>query len=806
VEDDSSTSTSSDAALADATASPEAGSDAGSSVSTADAGADAGAIANPWIIYDPAGIVARSTLVLNSANALPTQLMPVGNGTLGAAVWAASGFTAQLNRVDTLPDRKSPGWLTIPGLAPLTTASDFHATLDLYNAVLTESGGGMTAKIYVRADSDELVVDVTGANPSSTQTATVSLWSGRKPQAQASGAVGVLAETWTDSSELGNSGLTFGSLAAITAGGRSVKASSPSSTSVSVSFQPNSDGSFRVICASPSFNGSSPAATVASGVLGSDATASSSSLQTGHLAFWHDYWSRVGLVEMSSTDGSAEYVENLRTLYLYVTAAEMRGSLPGSHAGIADLFAFSQDHIDWDPQAFWFWNLRMLVAANMSSGAFDMNAPIFNLYASNVANMQTWTKARMGGRAGICLPETMRFNGNGWYQSDGNQSCDQTITPTWNSLTTSSGAEVALWVWQQYLMTGDSTFLQTNYPVMSQAATFLLALATQGSDGLLHTTANAHESQWDVTDPTTNIAAMRALFPAVVQAAQTLGTDATLVGQLKAAIPKLPPFPRTNTGRTQVLTASSDSSGDIFAFSTQPAAQIHNSENIDLEPVFPYNLVTDASGTEFTVAQRTYTQRRNKDSHDWSFDAVDAARLGLATEVQPRLAAIIKSFQAYPFGLAAPDATQEQEPYIEAVGVLAAAVNEALVQGFDGTVRIAPAWPTGWGVTGGVYVQGRSRVDVQLQKGALSFAVLDAGTTGTVSVKNPWSGTQVTVIDSAGQQVVAPTSSAMLSVKTQQGRAYLIKRSSDPTPAAVHVTGTAATSVKTYNTRTLGIP
>src|SRR5262249_4287664 len=135
---------------------------------------------------------------------------------------------------------------------------------------------------------------------------------------------------------------------------------------------------------------------------------------------------------MTSSDGSAEYVENLRAVYLYVTAAESRGALPGSQAGIADLFSFSQDSPQWCPAGYWFWNLRMQVAANMSAGAFDLNAPIFNLYASNVANLQTWTKARMGNRAGICLPETMRFNGNGWYAYDGNQSCDQTITPTFN--------------------------------------------------------------------------------------------------------------------------------------------------------------------------------------------------------------------------------------------------------------------------------------------------------------------------------------------------------------------------------------
>ena len=759
---------------------------------------------NPWISFDPSTVVARSNIVLHSPNAAPTQFMPVGNGTLGAAVWAADGFTAQLNRVDTFPDRRSPGWLTIPGLAAITAAADFQGTLDLYNAVLTESGGGMTARIYVRADSDELVVDVTGADPNSSQTATVSLWAGRVPQAEASGAVATLSQTWIDNSQPGNSGQTFGSLAALTATGRNVQASTQGTTAVTVNFQPNEDGSFRVLCGSPSFNGDISAATVARILLSIDANATSSSLESGHLAWWRDYWSRVGLIEATSSDGAAEYVENLRAIDLYVAAAESRGAFPGSHAGIADLFNFNKDVQDWYPSGYWFWNLRMQVAANMSAGAFDMNAPVFNLYASNVSNMQTWTMAKMGGRAGVCLPETMRFNGNGWYKNAGNQSCDQTIPAMWNSLNISSGAEVGLHVWRQYLMTGDKAFLQTNYPLMSQAAIFLLSYATPGCDGLLHTQANAHETQWNVTDPITNIAAMRALFPAVIAAAQLLGTDESLVTDLRAAIPLLPDFPRTNPGRTQVLTSSSDSSGDIFAFSTQPFAALHNSENLDLEPVWPYDLIGDTS-PEFAVELRTYGARRNKDSHDWTNDPIHAARLGLATEVSARLTAEIGLFQTFPCGLASLDATR-LEPYVEQIGVLTTAINEALVQDYDGTVRIAPAWPPAWDAVGTVYIQGSSKVHVRFQSGAIAFAVLEVGTTGTLPVRNPWTAAQAAVIDDAGQQVVAPTTDMTLSVPVQQGHSYLIMPGAGPAPMPVRVTGSAATTVKTLNARTIGVP
>ena len=579
-----------------------------------DSGPDAGPSVTSVFSMDTANVVRSSNIVLTKPNALPQQFMPLGNGTLGVAEWAAQGFTAQLNRTDTLPDRKSPGQVFIPGLAALTGASDFQGTVDLYAATLTESGGGMTATIFVRADAPELIIDVTGADPNSSQTAQIKLWSGRSPTAAAANGIASLAETWTDT---GGSGERFGSLAAIAVGGSNVTASAVDSLTVQVSFQPNADGSFRVVIASPSWTGGDATTTVAS-LVGSDTTAPLASVQAGHLAWWQDYWSRIGLLKMTSSDGAADYFEALRTVYLYATAAESRGIYPGTQAGLADIFSYLEDNQPWTPGAYWFWNLRMQVAANMSSGAFDMNTPVFYLYQSNLQNMVSWTMAHMGGRQGICVPETMMFYGNGL------QNCDEASSPDWNALTITSGAEIGLWIWQTYLMTGDTTFLSTNYPLMSQVAQFMLAYATQGSDGLLHTMANAHETQWAVTDPITDIVAMKAFFPAVIAAAGQLGTDASLVTQLQAALTKVPPMPRTDAAtHTQLLTASSDAAGqDVFALSYQPTAQKHNSENLDLEAVWPYGLIGDNS-PDIALAQRTYMNRMFVNNPDWTFDAVE---------------------------------------------------------------------------------------------------------------------------------------------------------------------------------------
>jgi hypothetical protein len=237
----------------------------------------------------------------------------------------------------------------------------------------------------------------------------------------------------------------------------------------------------------------------------------------------------------------------------------------------------------------------------------------------------------------------------------------------------------------------------------------------------------------------------------------------------------------------------------------QPTAATHNVENDDLEPVWPYDLVSDTDATLFAVGTRTYNARVNKDANDWSNDAIHAARLHMGSEMASRISANISKYQVYACGLASWDTTKMQEPYIEQVGVVAAAINEAVATGFDGIIPLAPALPSTWSVSGTVYVQGKSRVHVQFQSGALAFGVLEAGSTGTVTIHNPWSGTQAMVVDNTGQTVVASTTGD-LSVSAQQGRSYVIKKSADATPTLVQVTGIAATAVKKVGSRTIGVP
>jgi alpha-L-fucosidase 2 len=746
---------------------------------------------------DVAGVLGRSAIVLGQPNVDPDQAMPLGNGRLGVAVWSENGLTAQLNRPDTLPDRLSPGEVVIPGLSVLTQAKDYSGRLDLYNGEFQERGGGMIATVYVQPNTDTLIIDVTGANPNEPQSALLKLWAPRTAKAVVKGHAGFLSQAWSDDKNPGASGRTFGSLSAITAEGRAVSVAVTDPLTVTVWLRPYSDGHFRIVVASPHYDGKLDALAVAGVALSAGNVAA-------HQSWWHAYWNRAAVIKITSKDGSGEYLENLRNVYLFAAAAEKGTEYPGSQAGVADMLSSARDAHRWDSSAFWHWNLRMQTAANLGAGMAELNAPYFNLYRENLTAIENWTKTYMNGHPGACIPETMRFNGQGIeYESSLvsteipgkiGRDCDAGFFPYYNARTLSTGAEVGLWVWQQYLATNDRKFLVDNYPLMASSARFLLSYQKQGPDGLLHTNpSNAHETQWDVTDPTTDIASTLALYPATIQAAKLLRKDADLVTQLQLALAKIPPFPRTQqTPPFTLLPPSADANGaDMIAASYLPGATNRNGENIGLEPIWPYNLIGDASPL-FELAKRTYAHRLFSQGGGWSLDPIQAARLDLGSEVG---AALIRSTENSAHcvsgftgcgrrGSTNSDRSSDrnEEFYVEQSGVAADALQEALVQDYDGLIRIAPAIPKGWDFDGSVFVKGKTKIDVQVRGGVATTVIVESGITQLLKFRNPWPGRPVDVMaGNTGTKVVKGAIGPSITFSGAAGVSYVIERHDAPT-------------------------
>ena len=579
---------------------------------------------------------------------------------------------------------------------------------------------------------------------------------------------------------------------------------------VQVSVLPRADGSFRIAVAAPRWTGGDATAT-AHRLL---ADSAGPWLLSRSAAWWHGYWRGVGMIRLSSSDGAARYLANLRTISLFTLAAERGTVRPGSQAGVADLFDSDGDVHSWDPASYWGWNLRMLVTANLGAGAFANNDGYFALYRDVLPATLAWTAGQFPGSAGACTPETMRFNGvgiqvhlsNGQWGANPYLDCSASGPPNYNARTLSTGAEVSLFVWQTFQATDDLSFLRQNYPIMADWARFMLSYAKTGADGLLHTSpSNAHETQWDVSDPITDITAMTAIFPDVISATKLLHRDQDLAVRLTAALPELLPYPRTDAAtQTQQLTPVADATGqDVLGQSYQQAAKTHNVENLGLEPVWPYGLIGDA-GPLADLAKRTFTDRQYVERNDWSFDPIDAARLGMGDAMAKALVDLTETFQQRPSGLASFGATY-QEPYAEQGAVVTTALQDALVQDYDGLLRVAPGLPTGWDADATVSIQHRSKVDVQVRGGVPVTVVIEAGADVAQQVRNPWPGRTVKVV-ARDRTVVGPTGADTFTVPLRAGQSYVIERAGAPALPFAPVTAAPATSVRTLGPVAIGLP
>jgi len=191
--------------------------------------------------------------------------------------------------------------------------------------------------------------------------------------------------------------------------------------------------------------------------------------------------------------------------------------------------------------------------------------PYFRLYRDNLASIEKWTTEHMAGRPGICIPETMRLMaresntkraglGHAGNRPELRTQASPTTTrapsPPERRFPTGYGSSISA--------TGNREFLARNFPVMAAAARFLLSYEKPGTDGWNHTQpSNAHETQWDVLDPITDLSARRTLYASTMQAAKLLGQEPALAQELQAALPKIPPFPQTNsTGKLELIPAA----------------------------------------------------------------------------------------------------------------------------------------------------------------------------------------------------------------------------------------------------------
>ena len=506
-----------------------------------------------------------------------------------------------------------------------------------------------------------------------------------------------------------------------------------------------------------------------------------------HEAWWASFWRKSRtFVHLTSTDGTADYLEARYHLHLYHMASSARGSYPPLYNhGL--WFSNASGDRDWGAQ-YKSWNDSMMYFPLYAANQLELTDCYLKMFHRLLPECEIAARQRLGVSKGAYFPETMSPSGpvilskkaapmvrdvmlgrrtRASLPPDVVQEClaDANldwIHPkftsvrkdrfSWVSHILSSGGSIAMQFLWRYELTGDERWLrEMAYPIMKGVVEFYTAYAKKGADGKYHIDpANVHESYWGVRDGIMDIAVIRSLTPKTIRVSEILEVDEALRAQWKDLIANLADYPRASepdVARLQSPTGETAGRGQVIApfptgtFGAGRAVECEGRENVDpvwMMPLFPYEDISLARGRYVGDAE----DRKNFDTMLRTYPHVPPTwygvmwpifpqRLGLTNEVERTLPIYAVLTQPTPNGM--------QHSWGQAnAGLLAEGIQSALMQSCDGVILVAPAWPKKWNADFQLLARGGFLVSSSIRGGRPQTIRIEAKLERVCRVGNPW--------------------------------------------------------------------
>ncbi|MDH2427345.1 hypothetical protein [Sphaerisporangium sp. TRM90804] len=722
--------------------------------------------------------LAKHDIVYNRPNTNPLHGLTVGNGRMGAMAWHQNGLTMQVSGVDTSQQTAfGAGLATLQTSPPMDSGySSYQQRLSLYDGTLTTRYDSNRTVTVMGAPNSEVMgvhVDDTRGGVSSVSFE-LSLWD--LNSVGNSGDVRDL-NTWrtvTPYADASGIGLSrgqsdpegFGYTLAATVEGASYTTQVINNTRVRITITPTSSYTIWFASASrinaPGGNSVNQAKSILNGVKSTGYTSTLNNFRN----WWHGFWGK-SFVQYGNGSGDADYMENVYYLSTYMIAAGGYGNYPFHF--INGVFRATGDATKWS-NAYWYWNQRDVYNSFLASNHADLMNGFNRLYSRNYNSLKALTQSRYG-IDGIWVPETMGWDGH----ARGTVNSDYTK----NIFTT--GPQAAFNMWLQYKYTNDGGYLRdTAYPFMREVAKFYLGKLSRDANGKYYmANANAHETYWNVPNPITDLAAVRSLFPAVIEASTSLGLDSGLRSQWQNVLSNVAPYP-AESGR--------------YLPHNPPIAQARNGENVASEVIWPYN-TTGIGYPDHQTALNTWNARPFPYGNVWANDAVQAARLGLGDQAYQGMRTMLQKYQNYPNGM-----TNNTNGVFEYLGVHLSAMNEALMQSYNDKIRVFPATPGDSTFRGRFTLLAKNGFQVSSEKeaGEIKYVGLKSLWGATARVVNPWGGQEVRVRRTSDNAVLTTTTGGEFTFPTAAGTVYVVERTAKPLSsyATTSITGSVNQDAK----------
>jgi hypothetical protein len=474
-----------------------------------------------------------------------------------------------------------------------------------------------------------------------------------------------------------------------------------------------------------------------------------------HSQWWKAFW------EKSSIDLPDKMIERLWYLAIYLVGSSSR---PGNQApGLQGLW--NRDNFpEWNADYHLDFNMQAIYWPIYAANHLELGEPFYRLFKNMLPEVKRLTRNYYG------------FDGAKFPVATNKDGVDMVTTLAY-WLWPGAGAWISHHYWLHYLYSKDVDFLrEIAYPVMKECAAFYQKYISKDENGtyFIYPTISPEQGGGDPgqtigTNSTIDLAFIKHLFQALIETSKLLNVDTDKRAEWQDILDHWPAYPVRN--------------GHLIDMEGVDWRNSHRHLSL-LVPIFPIGEMTLASPEPMRkLAQSSLDDVLSRGTDGWypftyTWISAIAARLG-----RPQLAVdMLHTYSEKYIGRNGVNMNRESGKRkvlgLDSSCILAAAVNEMLIQSYDGIIRVFPAVPEEW--TAKFYTLravGGFLISSQITRGQVLWIKIKSEISGECKIQNPWTGCQATLLDCGTKENISTEKGDILIFTAKQGHTYEITKS-----------------------------